>query len=73
LAPRSVFAAITTLKLTRRLRDRSVQIRHDRPSHLPGSARARGGRGEVAAFIDDDVSHNVLEVGELVVAYVGDE
>ena len=60
------------MKLMRKLRGRDVQITHGLAESLAQlEAEPPGFREKVAAFIDDLVSHYVLDDGRLVVAHAG--
>jgi protein phosphatase len=60
------------MKLMRKLRGRSVQITHGLAESLAQlEAEPEQFKQEVTAFIDDRVSHYVLDDGKLVVAHAG--
>jgi polynucleotide kinase-phosphatase len=60
------------MKLMRKLRGKNVQVTHGLQNSLDELERERGElRDQVAAFIDDLVSHYVLDDGKVVVAHAG--
>lgn len=60
------------VKLMRKLRGRDVQITHGLAESLAQLAgESEEFRAQVAAFVDDLVSHHVLDAGRLVVAHAG--